>query len=53
MRRIHRAVHRMVWPLLALAVMFGVAMALALRPPPDDPAAAEPAAAAPAQDVRP
>jgi hypothetical protein len=34
MRRAHRSVHRALWPALALLVMFGVAMALWLRPPP-------------------
>jgi hypothetical protein len=35
MRRSHRAVHRALWPVLALAVALGLGMALALRPPPD------------------
>jgi hypothetical protein len=35
MRRSHRAVHRALWPVLALAVALGFGMALALRPPPD------------------
>jgi hypothetical protein len=39
MRRAHRRVHRLVWPFLGLAVVFGVIAALALRPPPDPPAA--------------
>ena len=43
MRRSHRSVHRALWPVLAVAVVLGIAMALALRPPPD--AAAPPAAA--------
>jgi hypothetical protein len=34
MRRAHRSVHRALWPVLAVLVMFGVAMALWLRPPP-------------------
>jgi hypothetical protein len=34
MRRSHRAVHRAVWPVLALVVGLGFAMALILRPPP-------------------
>src|SRR5215831_12271104 len=38
MRRAHRAVHRALWPVLALAVALGLTMALALRPPPDPPA---------------
>jgi len=37
MRRAHRSVHRLVWPFLAFAVMFGIVTALALRPPPDEP----------------
>ena len=43
MRRAHRSVHRLVWPVLAVLVTFGVAMALLLRPPPkvEPPAAAE------------
>jgi hypothetical protein len=45
MRRSHRAVHRVLWPILALLVVFGVAMALVLRPPPEEEAA--PGAAAP------
>ena len=45
MRRIHRSLRRLVWPILALAVMLGVATALALRPPPDEPE--------PAQEIRP
>ncbi len=35
MRRSHRSVHRVLWPVLALAVALGLAMALVLRPPPD------------------
>jgi hypothetical protein len=38
MRRAHLLAHRLIWPVLALAVLFGLAMALALRPPPDVPA---------------
>jgi hypothetical protein len=34
MRRSHRLVHRALWPVLALTVALGLAMALALRPPP-------------------
>src|SRR5712692_3755971 len=34
MRRSHRSVHRALWPVLALAVALGLAMALVLRPPP-------------------
>jgi hypothetical protein len=38
MRRSQRAVHRALWPLLALAVLLGLVLALAWRPAP----AAEP-----------
>jgi hypothetical protein len=31
MRRVHRAAHRKLWPFLAFAVVFGVALALYLR----------------------
>jgi hypothetical protein len=34
MRRTHRSVHRMLWPLLAVAVTMGFALALLLRAPP-------------------
>ena len=36
MRRAHRTAHRWLWPVLALAVAFGFALALAWRvlPPP-------------------
>ena len=39
MRRAHRSFHRLLWPVLALAVALGFGMALALRPLPDTPAA--------------
>jgi hypothetical protein len=39
MRRAHRSFHRVLWPVLALAVALGFGMALVLRPPPDTPAA--------------
>jgi hypothetical protein len=42
MTRGHRAVHRLLWPVLAVIVALGVTMALALRPPPEQP---EPTAA--------
>ena len=45
MRRAHRSVHRALWPALAVLVMFGVAMALWLRPPPKADASEEPDAA--------
>ena len=35
MTRSQRSVHRALWPVLALAITLGFAMALALRPPPD------------------
>ena len=35
MRRGHRGVHRLLWPVLALAVALGLTLALALRPPPN------------------
>jgi hypothetical protein len=41
MRRAHRAIHRALWPVLVLLVALGFALALELRPPPDDPPAAE------------
>jgi hypothetical protein len=41
MTRSHRMAHRLIWPLLALLVGLGFAMALVLRPPPDAPRAAE------------
>jgi hypothetical protein len=43
MKRAHRTVHRTLWPVLAVLVMFGVGMALWLRPPPkvEPPDAAE------------
>jgi hypothetical protein len=39
MRCAHRSFHRVVWPVLALAVALGFTMALVLRPPPDTAAA--------------
>jgi hypothetical protein len=42
MTRAHRFVHRLVWPVLALATLFGLVMALALRPPPEKPVPDEP-----------
>jgi nitrate reductase NapE component len=39
MRRAHRSFHRVLWPVLALAVALGFIMALVLRPPPGTPAA--------------
>jgi len=40
MTRTHRRFHRLIWPVLAVVVVFGLAMALILRPPPDPPASA-------------
>ena len=34
MRRGHRSFHRLIWPLLAIAVAVGFSMALVLRPAP-------------------
>jgi hypothetical protein len=39
MRRAHRLVHRILWPALIVAVALGFTLALALRPPPDEPPA--------------
>jgi hypothetical protein len=36
--RTHRALHRVIWPILALLVALGVLLALWLRPPPKDAA---------------
>jgi hypothetical protein len=38
MTRSHRTVHRLLWPVLALAIGLGFVMALYLRPPPEIPA---------------
>jgi hypothetical protein len=35
MTRTHRALHRVIWPILALLVALGLLLALWLRPPPD------------------
>ncbi|HEY1541272.1 MAG TPA: hypothetical protein VGG01_02590 [Xanthobacteraceae bacterium] len=35
MTRTHRSLHRIIWPILALLVVFGVALALWRRPPPE------------------
>jgi len=40
MTRSHRLAHRLIWPVLAVAIGLGVVMALALRPLPDPPPAA-------------
>jgi hypothetical protein len=39
MTRSHRALHRMIWPVLACIVAFGFTLALVWRPPPERPAA--------------
>ena len=41
MTRKHRFSHRMVWPALAFLLALSFTMALALRPPPDVPQAAQ------------
>jgi hypothetical protein len=46
MTRAHRLAHRALWPMLALLVGFGFAMALHLRPPPEAPPASEQSPAA-------
>ena len=38
MTRTHRLLHRIVWPILAVLVALGVALALWLRPPPEQAA---------------
>ena len=40
MTRGHRAVHRLLWPVLAVIVALGFTMALVKRPPPEPPPAA-------------
>jgi hypothetical protein len=35
MTRKHRSLHRLIWPILALLVVLGVALALWRRPPPE------------------
>ena len=40
MTRGHRAVHRLLWPVLAVIVALGFTMALVKRPPPEQPPAA-------------
>jgi hypothetical protein len=37
MTRGHRKVHRLLWPVLAVLVAFGLTMALVKRPPPEPP----------------
>ena len=41
MTRGHRKVHRLLWPVLAVLVAFGFALALVKRPPPEPPASIE------------
>ncbi len=38
MTRTHRALHRIVWPIIAVLAALVVALALWLRPPPDQAA---------------
>lgn len=40
MTRSHRFAHRLIWPVLAVAVALGFGLALTWRPPPDPPPAA-------------
>jgi hypothetical protein len=35
MRRTHRTVHRIVWPVIGTLLLFGVVAALIVRPPPE------------------
>jgi len=44
MTRMHRSLHRIIWPILALLVVLGVALALWRRPPPEHAGAALPPA---------
>jgi hypothetical protein len=41
MTRHHRRAHRLIWPALAMLIALGFTMALALRPPPEPPAATD------------
>jgi len=41
MRRSQRSVHRALWPVLALAIGIGAALALTWRPPPAAPSQVE------------
>lgn len=38
MKRAHRTVHRVLWPVLVVAVALGFALSLVLRPPPPEEA---------------
>jgi hypothetical protein len=42
MTRTHRAVHRVIWPVIAVTVGVAFVMALVLRPPPETPATSAP-----------
>lgn len=54
MKRVQRRVHRVIWPILTLLAVFGVVMALLLRPPPEDePATDVPAAPTTVPEARP
>ncbi len=35
MRRTHRAVHRVVWPVIGALLLIGIVAALSVRPPPE------------------
>jgi hypothetical protein len=41
MTRGHRTVHRLIWPVLAIAVALGFTLALVKRPPPEPPVNSE------------
>jgi hypothetical protein len=41
MTRAHRTIHRVLWPVLVVAVVLGFALSLALRPPPEEAPVAE------------
>ena len=43
MTRAHRSLHRIIWPILALLILLGVALALWRRPPPEHARAVVPA----------
>jgi hypothetical protein len=43
MTRTHRSLHRTIWPILALLILLGVALALWRRPPPEHAGAVPPA----------
>jgi len=43
MTRAHRSLHRIIWPILVLLIVLGVALALWRRPPPEHAGAVAPA----------